>query len=66
MESSFDACSEPRVQRVDFKALRRLGALEVDMAYYGGPGRTPPPRLLSAFSRASCITSSLWLETGRY
>merc|ERR1719329_1720278 len=36
METSFDASSEPRVQRVDFKDLRRLGALEVDMEYYGG------------------------------
>lgn len=34
MEASFDTCMDPRVTRVDFKALRRLGALEKDMAYY--------------------------------
>jgi len=36
METSFDTCMDPRVTRADFKALRRLGALEEDMAYYYG------------------------------
>jgi len=37
MENSFDESTDPCVQALDYQVLRRLPALEEDMAYYHGP-----------------------------
>jgi len=37
MEQAFDASTDPNVQALDYSQLRRLSALEEDMAYYHGP-----------------------------
>merc|ERR1740130_2202179 len=37
MESAFDESTDPCVQALDYQVLRRLPALEEDMAYFHGP-----------------------------
>merc|ERR1719440_1409805 len=38
MEEAFDAAEAPDVKALDYPELRRVAALEEDMAYYFGPG----------------------------